>query len=219
MEIFKEVTNYEGLYQVSALGNVKSLPKGEGNGYKTRILKQERCVKNHTAYRRVTLSKNGKVERFQVHRLVATHFIENPHNKPNVNHIDNNGENNSSINLEWCTHKENMLHSSQQGRQDAVRKNAIKVMCEATKAKAIANYESLIGETFTNLTALSYVIDNTLKRPCAKFTCECTCGNTDIKNYDQLTRGRATMCSMCSRKEAALKRKQTIQDKDIVSTA
>ena len=121
VEIYKDIPGYEGLYQVSNLGNVKSLPKGDGNGNREKLLLQEVVKRNHTNYNRVILFREGETELFQVHRLVAEAFIPNPDNKPHVDHIDNNGKNNAADNLEWCTLSENMAHSSLQGREDLAR--------------------------------------------------------------------------------------------------
>ena len=122
METFKDIQGYENFYQISDLGNVKALARsvinkrGNLQNYPERILKSEIMDEGCTNYNRVTLSKNHKSTRYLVHRLVATHFIENPDNKPFVNHIDNNGTNNILTNLEWCTHSENMIHAQRQGR-------------------------------------------------------------------------------------------------------
>ena len=99
MEIWKKITNFEN-YEVSNYGNVR-------NKKTNKYLKKE----NTKGYLRISLSKNGKVKRFQIHRLVALNFIENLQNKKCVNHIDGNKFNNCVSNLEWCTHSENELHS------------------------------------------------------------------------------------------------------------
>jgi len=109
-EIYIPIKGYENLYEVSNLGNVRSLPRLKGRA--GRVLKQERIVKSATTYKRVSLCKEGKVKRFAVHRLVASAFLPNLENKPEVNHIDFNGSNNNLTNLEWCTRKENMEHSA-----------------------------------------------------------------------------------------------------------
>ena len=119
--IFKDILGYEGIYQISNTGVVKRLTHTgksyQGKSYlKEHILKQEIVKRNHTSYARVSLSKEGKVTRYSVHRLVGLHFIDNPENKPQINHIDNNGLNNNYTNLEWTTHSENMIHASKQGR-------------------------------------------------------------------------------------------------------
>jgi hypothetical protein len=115
-EIWLPVKNWEGLYEISSYGRVKSLPKGDGNGNRERILKQGNEPSNTTIYKSVRFSKDGKVTKYIVHRLVAEHFIPNSENKPQINHIDNNGSNNNIENLEWVTGSENMIHAQKQGR-------------------------------------------------------------------------------------------------------
>lgn len=106
-EIFKDIEGYEGLYQVSNLGRVKSLERLDSRGHKVneRIL---RLKKNRYGYLQVTLYINGKGKTIEIHRLVAIHFLPNPNNLPEVNHIDENKENNSLENLEWCDHSYNI---------------------------------------------------------------------------------------------------------------
>ena len=119
MEVWIDVKGYKGLYQVSNLGKVKRLSSivNYSNGlkckHKERILKFDKSKINKRGkyYLRVTLSKNNKQKRFQVHQLVGKHFIKNPENKICINHIDGNPENNIVENLEWCTYSENEIHS------------------------------------------------------------------------------------------------------------
>lgn len=105
-EIWKDIPNYQGLYQISNCGRVKSLPRKNNK----RIINKE-IIKVFTklpnGYLKVGLSKNGKTKHYFVHRLVAEAFIPNLENKPCVNHKDCNKENNNVNNLEWVTHKEN----------------------------------------------------------------------------------------------------------------
>lgn len=111
-EAWKDIPNYEGLYQISNLGRVRSLEKtifsgGVARRRKERILKST----NRRGYRQLTLSKGGDKEQKSVHRLVAESFIPNPDCKPEVNHIDGDKANNKMNNLEWCTRRENAVHS------------------------------------------------------------------------------------------------------------
>ena len=109
-EIFKDVTGYEGLYEVSNEGNVKSL--GNDKYRKEKILKP---TANSSGYLQVCLYKDGNRKHHHVHRLVANAFIDNPDNLPQVNHKDERPTNNfvfvnedgtvdyDKSNLEWCT--------------------------------------------------------------------------------------------------------------------
>ena len=111
-EIWKDIPSYEGKYQISNFGNVKSLHFSGTNT--PHLLK----LKNHKdGYKLVGLSngKSGDKSFFAVHRLVAQAFIPNPENKETVNHIDGNKANNHVDNLEWATFQENMIHSFKTG--------------------------------------------------------------------------------------------------------
>lgn len=103
-EIWKPKKDYEGLYEVSNFGRVKSLGNGNSNNSKERILKPDT---DRNGYLKVLLYKDGKRKKNLVHRLVAEVFIPNPDNLPCVNHKDENKTNNSVENLEWCTHEYN----------------------------------------------------------------------------------------------------------------
>ena len=102
MEEWRDIKGYEGLYQVSNLGRVKSL--GNNKTRKEKILKPETI----NGYLRVCLFKERKGKHILVHRLVADAFIPNMDNKPYIDHIDGNPNNNIINNLRWCTHNENM---------------------------------------------------------------------------------------------------------------
>ena len=109
-EEWRPVKGYEGLYEVSNTGKIKSFQWG-----KTRILHQNI---NQRGYHHVILSKNKVKKDLRVHRLVASAFIPNPLNKPEINHIDGNKGNNNVNNLEWATRKENIDHSIKTGLCD-----------------------------------------------------------------------------------------------------
>lgn len=106
-EIWKPIKGYEGKYEVSNLGRVKSLKDSRGN-YREKILK---TPPGKNGYLYVCLSLNNKHKGFTIHQLVAKAFIQNPNNFPEVNHIDENKENNSVDNLEFCTAKYNTRYS------------------------------------------------------------------------------------------------------------
>lgn len=127
-EIWRDISSYEGLYQVSNLGNVKSL-----NYLRTGNERMLKPVKNRYGYLLVNLCKNGKTRLFKVHRLVAKAFIPNTNNKSDVNHKDENKANNCVDNLEWTTRKENINYGTHNERMSK------------SKSKAVIQY-SLDGE-------------------------------------------------------------------------
>lgn len=126
IEEWREIEGYEGLYQVSNLGRVKSLfrvvirSNGKPNTVNEKILKYGM----NRGYCAVVLCKNGKRKMYKVHRLVAMAFLSNPHNLPEVNHKDENKKNNCVDNLEWCTPKYNTNYGTCiERRIDATVKN------------------------------------------------------------------------------------------------
>ena len=119
LESWLDVKDYEGLYQVSDLGRVRSVDRSvlvNQSRYKSpRIIRRKGKVLkpgvDGKGYSVVGLSKSGKPKTLTVHRLVCIAFLPNPKLKPAVNHIDGNPSNNTLRNLEWCTVKENNDHS------------------------------------------------------------------------------------------------------------
>lgn len=99
------IKNYEGLYEISNAGEVKSLRSGN-------LLKQSKTT---TGYKKVELYKGGRKRSMKVHRLVGIAFLPNEGNKPIINHIDGNPINNNVNNLEWCDQKYNMQHAYDTG--------------------------------------------------------------------------------------------------------
>lgn len=114
MEIFKEINGYEGYYEVSNFGNVRSIERTV-NGFKgVRIMKSRILSpgKQKSGYLYVTLSKDNSQKTFRIHRLVAETFISNPNNYSDVDHIDENKENNYAENLQWLSHSNNSSKSN-----------------------------------------------------------------------------------------------------------
>lgn len=136
-EIWRDIKGYEGLYEVSDLGNVKSLERSivrkDGTSYyiAERILRPR---KKSEGYLDVALNKDGKAKHYRVHRLVAEMFIPNPENKPEVNHINANKSDNRVENLEWATREENIHHAIKEGLATTCVKNN-------KRSKPVAQYD------------------------------------------------------------------------------
>lgn len=119
MEEWKDIKGFEGYYQISNMGRVRSLTRDihlAGNYHQTL---QGKVMKNNPGtkgYEIIGLRKNGKVTMKMIHRLVAEAFVENPLGLPQVNHKDENIKNNVYTNLEWCTPKYNANYGTRNQR-------------------------------------------------------------------------------------------------------
>lgn len=119
-EIWRPIVGYEGLYEVSSYGRVRSLDRyvkysnGPIHLHKGMILNPE---KDKDGYLQVILYNNGKIHQIKIHRLVAQAFIPNPQDLPQVNHKDEVKTNNSVDNLEWCNAKYNANYGSRNIRR------------------------------------------------------------------------------------------------------
>lgn len=146
-EIWRDIEGYEGLYQVSNKGRVKSLYKGS-----ERILSPGI---DGSGYMFVCLCHDNVRKYFKLHRLVAQTFISNQENKPQVNHKDENKKNNCVDNLEWATSKENINYGSHTERSGLNRR---KTILQYSKSKEFirewsgaAEVERLLGINHANI--------------------------------------------------------------------
>ena len=118
-ELWKPIKNYEGLYEISNLGRLKSLGTFRHKG-KIKSIRQDK-----DGYLIATLHKQCKQQTVKIHRLVAEAFIPNPNKLPQVNHKDENKQNNCVDNLEWCTQQYNMSYGSFRSKVAEGHKKAI----------------------------------------------------------------------------------------------
>ena len=140
-EIWKDIPNYEGYYQVSNLGRIKSIKRKVKyqNSFRNVKEKIKGTFIGKQGYERVELSKNKINKKYNVHRIVANVFIPNPLNKETVNHINGIKTDNRVENLEWATKSENILHAYKTGlsKNSEKQRNAVKLYCKENKIKPI----------------------------------------------------------------------------------
>ena len=132
METWQPVKGYDGLYEVSDKGRVRSL-----KFCKERILKP---IKEHGGYLRVNLCKEGKVKHTLVHRIVADTFIPNPNNLETVNHKDEVKTNNVASNLEWMSQKDNNNYGTHNKRVSEANIN------HPSRSKQVQMFDKQTGE-------------------------------------------------------------------------
>lgn len=149
-EIWKDIPQFEGLYQVSNLGRVKSFRQSTKYRKAKEFILKTSLANN--GYCQVTLYNLSYKKKFLVHRLVAEAFIPNPDNLPQINHIDENPSNNRADNLEWCTAKYNNLYGS--ARIRSVDTKSIPVEQYTLEGKPIAIYRS--AKIASELLGISY---------------------------------------------------------------
>jgi hypothetical protein len=154
LEIWKDIENFEGYYQISNYGNIRSVervvkhPVSKNNKIKS---KQKSVFRKKNSYIQVNLYKNSKVTGIVLHRLVAKAFIPNPENKPQVNHKNGNKLDNKVENLEWVTSKENIHHSIKTG----LRKKRTGTYYSLT-SKQLEEIHDLFGKIQQKQIALKY---------------------------------------------------------------
>ncbi|MCI0374689.1 NUMOD4 domain-containing protein [Lacticaseibacillus paracasei] len=126
-EVWKDVEGFEGLYQVSNMGRVRSLDRKDeiGRTVNERVLAG--WYDNH-GYRVVTLHRDGNTKKWRVHRLVAIAFLDNPDNLPEINHKDEDKANNVVSNLEWCSSEYNANYGTRNERMAKAKERPIYVV-------------------------------------------------------------------------------------------
>lgn len=148
-EVWKKIDGYNGLYEVSNTGKVRSWKKRNGGKRKNpKIIGKPK----DSSYGYVALynSEGSKTE--TVHRIVANHFIPNPENKPCVNHKDGDKTNNCVDNLEWCTYSENINHAVDMGLYpEAVKTENILMRIDTDLKKKFKEQAERQGETMTDV--------------------------------------------------------------------
>ena len=162
MEIWKDIKGYEGLYQVSNYGRVKSLSRLKKNfnvNTKTMdtIILPEKIRKpqlTRYGYYRIGLTKNSKQIYYSIHRLVTEAFISNPDNLPQINHKDENKTNNEVTNLEWCTAKYNGNYGTRNKRVGEKQYKQIKCVETGVIYKSLTEASKSTGLSMGNISSV-----------------------------------------------------------------
>ena len=164
-EVWKDIAGYEGLYQVSNLGRVKSLARKVATGRGWRIIKETILKQSlsNTGYYRVYLSEHSKLKPYSVHRLVATAFIPNPKNYPFVNHKSEVKTENFVENLEWCDQSYNTTYGTSMERQIETQRKTMstnKKVLNVDTGKEYVSISEASRDVGVSITALSNCLNN-----------------------------------------------------------
>ena len=159
-EIWKDIKGYEGSYKISNYGRVMCLDARHYGKIKRPQIDKD-------GYEKVWLSRNSKKKPFFIHRLVALHFIDNPEQKPVVNHKDGNKRNNRLDNLEWCTHSENDKHAFKIGLRrphcGGTSKPVVQIMDDGTQ-RVFKSISEASRKTGISATSISYCVNGKQSR-------------------------------------------------------
>jgi hypothetical protein len=169
LETWKDIAGYEGMYQVSNTGKIKSLKRYRTNYSKLQLVpeKIKSLRKDPQGYLQVDLYKNNKQDCRRIHRVVAEAFIPNPENKPTVNHIDGDRNNNDVTNLEWADHREQNIHFYENNLKSAGSiKKAIKAMNKANSKKTKCLNDGKIYESASAAARVVGVSPSLIMRVC-----------------------------------------------------
>lgn len=155
-EIWKDIIGYEGLYQVSNLGRVKSCERYVNHYLGKRIVKEKFLKQtNNNNYYTITIAFQNSRKTIRVHRLVSLHFNETKYNYLEVNHIDGNSLNNNFNNLEWCNRSQNQKHAYDLGLQKPYNEISILMIDNfgniITTFKSIKEAENKTGLCHSNI--------------------------------------------------------------------
>lgn len=168
-EIWKPIKGYEGLYSVSNMGRVKSLAgkqRGSGKGtpiYQSEDIDVKPCMLR-TGYLGFNLCQDGEKKHALLHRIVATAFVPNPDNLPQVNHKDGNKRNNRADNLEWVTAKQNVRHAFDTGiHLPTIHKEQCKVLQVTDREGNTQTFPSM-AEAARHLGVTRQSITNCIRR-------------------------------------------------------
>lgn len=176
-EFWRDIPNYEGYYQISNLGRVKSLQREVINngllGEKNRCVIKEKILKPRTSkskgldtgYYRVCLRKNGCYKNFCIHKLVAQAFIPNPKNKPHVDHIDTDIRNNCVSNLKWVTQKENVANDKTRKKYE---ESVVKYYYKGKSALKIVSQLGLNPNSFYGKLKRGFTVQQTIEILCER---------------------------------------------------
>lgn len=144
-ENWKPIKDYEEYYEISNLGNIRSISHkcNTGLNYQSLVTKKGKILTPSITkgYKTITLSKDNMRKTKRIHRLVAEAFIANPNHLPQINHIDGNKLNNCVDNLEWCTSKENIVHAYKTGLVSKETINSKITLCNEANKKPIIQYQ------------------------------------------------------------------------------
>lgn len=153
MKIWKDIPGYEGLYQASKWGEIKSLKRIVFNGVRNHILKGRilKPIPNGTGYFSVCLRLSNQTNRLYVHRLIAITFIKTEDYSLEVNHIDGDRSNNTLTNLEWVTRSTNHFHRYKVLKQSGVNKGKIGALNWCSKPVNMMDPEGVILKTYAGV--------------------------------------------------------------------